>query len=58
LPAALPSNLSRHWFVTGLREVGLPGEWVSAAAGHFQIGQQVWAETHLSAPTIIAEEWG
>ncbi|WP_373974160.1 site-specific integrase [Chitinibacter sp. SCUT-21] len=57
LPNDLPRNLSRHWFVSGLRETGLPSEWASSAAGHVQIGQQAWSDTMLSAPTSIEAQW-
>ncbi|MBM5571569.1 MULTISPECIES: site-specific integrase [Deefgea] len=57
LPTELPRNTSRHWFVSGLREMGVPGEWISCAAGHIQLGQQAWSNSMLTAPTAIQHEW-
>lgn len=53
----IPGNLPRHWFVTELRRRGLPGEWVSGAAGHIQAGQQPWSASMLWPPSAISDEW-
>ncbi|WP_288842655.1 hypothetical protein [uncultured Deefgea sp.] len=57
LPDELPNNVSRHWFISGLREMDVPGEWAASAAGHVQIGQQAWSAAMLSAPTEIQSQW-
>lgn len=52
-----PSNLPRHWFISALRDKGLPGEWVSGAAGHIQAGQQPWSSSMSCPPNNIIEQW-
>ncbi|MCJ8311726.1 MAG: hypothetical protein MJK11_02000 [Pseudomonadales bacterium] len=53
----VPDNFHRHWFISGLRECGVPQEWVSSAAGHVEVGQQEWSYTALSALSSISKDW-
>ncbi|QLI81181.1 site-specific integrase [Chitinibacter fontanus] len=57
LKPRLPNNLSRHWFISALRERGLAGEWVSGAAGHIQTGQQPWSSSNTVSPVTISKQW-
>lgn len=56
-PRSIPRNVSRHWFVTGLREESVPPEWISDGAGHSGVGQIPFSASSFYSPDTIAEIW-
>ncbi|WP_100640615.1 tyrosine-type recombinase/integrase [Alteromonas facilis] len=57
LPRNIQRNIQRHWYITGLREKGLPAEWILASSGHSGIGQLPYTYTSLYPIKAYEKSW-